>query len=312
MKKIFLLFKVFLYTACIPVSAQLGKQDFSLPILLDYYLEAPGKTVLIFNEPVTIEGEILSSCDSTCVYGYSRSERIELEYTSDNRNDEVFRLCVCDNAKNSYELFLPVPYWPENQAELIINEVVSKGSSKKPDFIELKVLEEGTLQACLIKGGCRNHFSFSISLPALDVKKKEFVIIDFDKTSAGKPAIKETFGWRIFPQTEEAISGNNGIITLYKNEKSKIPADCLLYSNRQDKDTENKNGWTSTIYPAICELESFGIWPYSGEFLTPSDAVDSSSATATRSFNRKKMTPEKTSWYICKSSNRSPGKENDP
>ena len=167
-----------------------------------------------------------------------------------------------------------------NPASVVINEFTTKGTEKQPDRVELMVTRSGNLGGFVVTDG-----NDRCILPDRMAWKGEYLVVQFQK------------GEQTLELRSEALLGlasNNGVLYVLSNPASDGTfLDAVAYSSR----TATFDGWgNETVRQQVQRLSESKSWLPEGS----DQAVDSTYATATRSFNRiaGPDTDGKNDWYI--------------
>jgi hypothetical protein len=149
-------------------------------------------------------------------------------------------------------------------------------------------------------------------LPAVEVEEGDFILIhvksegipeEIDETglidqSGGLLASADARDF--WMPGSPGLPGNNGAVTVFSRRGGPV-LDAVLWSDRTDNPDEELLGWTSEGYIFASDLASDGAWlPSESRISFPSEAVDVSLSTATRSLCRASNpadTGEKTDWH---------------
>ncbi len=210
----------------------------------------------------------------------------------------TLRAGVQDAKGNMLEFLFEFYGWNPRVPSLLINELNPRGSGKNPDCVEILVLSDGNLGGILMTVGTEEHASGKIILPAVEVLKDDFLLLH--AKSQGLPeeidelgSVSESGGLLASDTARDfwipdspGLPGNNGAVSLYQRNGGLL-MDAVLWSDRVFDDQDDKLGWTSAGYQMASDLAASDGWESSEtEIPSPSDAVDVSFSTATRSLCR--------------------------
>ncbi|WP_321992743.1 hypothetical protein [Marispirochaeta aestuarii] len=207
-------------------------------------------------------------------------------------------LRVKDRAGNSQQLLVRCYGHNPRVPGMLINEFTTRGSSTHPDMIELLVLEEGNLAGACLYEGTSEDWEQRIVFPACEVQSGEFLLVHFKPQglpeeqnetedtglSGGLDASPDARDFWV--DQGSGLSGNNGVISLYRDPFGEI-MDAVLYSNRTSASDEDYRGFGSAkVLLRADHISDLGAWTGESLPLCPEDAVNPEESTATRSLCR--------------------------
>jgi hypothetical protein len=221
---------------------------------------------------------------------------------------------VSDSSGNLSSFVLP--YWGFNAdpAGLVINELLTEGSSTRPDAMELFVHEGGNLAGLTLFIGSPGLHDLRYVFPACSVDKGEFIILHLkpqglpeevdeldDVTLSGgldSSAVARDFWVRGEPG---ALSGKNGVVTLSVSPTGGM-MDAVAYSERtSESDTKYDGFGTAVFRDRVAEIAASGAWAIQGVKPAPEDCARSTGTTSTRTICRSSQSADSNSgpdWHI--------------
>ena len=283
--------------------------------------------LLEFNEPVaeaTLEA-LIPPVDGTVLKIDGAVVRVSTALPQEPGREYALDLVVKDARGNSQQLLVRCYGHNPRIPAMLINEFTPQGGGTHPDMVELLVLEEGNLAgACLYEGVCDNYAQRML-FPSCEVTEGEYIVVHFkpegiesetDETEAtdlsgGLDATPE--GRDFWVPGGSGLSGNNGVLALYRDPFTEI-LDAVIYSNRTSDSDDTYRGFGSAAMLAkVDALAAAGVWTGGGLPLRPEDAVDPEDSTATRSICRASDAGDsdtKEDWHIVPTSSLSFGSVN--
>jgi len=257
----------------------------------------------VINPPIVIDS--INVENEQLTVGFGADQEIGRQYT--------LRMSVADESGNSLSFLYNFSGWNPRIPGILLNELNPRGTGNTPDCIELFVTQAGNLGGLVLLIGTKNKYKESFLFPAVEVSQGEYILVhakaegisaEIDETSemdasGGKLASDNArdFWMRGSP----GLPGNNGAVTLYARKGGSI-IDAILWTNREDNDEDRKLGWTHDSFIFASDLAEAKAWTSaSGGIPLPSEAVNASFSTATRSICRASA-PEDTNsandWHI--------------
>ncbi|RKX98441.1 MAG: hypothetical protein DRZ90_02825 [Spirochaetes bacterium] len=293
-----------LLSSCAP-GMDVGGPPFSVDLLppeLQMAVTPDGRSIrFVFDEEVnptpaeiTVQPELpvasVTAEENSLTVAFAADQLIGKAYTA--------RVTIGDNSGNTLSFLYSFSGWNPRVPEILINELNPRGSGNNPDCIELFTVTGGNLGGLCLKIGTSTRYSSEIIFPAIEIPDGEYILIHAkaegipeeideleDLSESGGLLASDTARDFWIPGAP-GLPGNNGAVTLY-NRKGGEVIDAVLWSNRADDSNDEKLGWTSEGYIFASELGMLNAWdaeiagvPY------PSEAIDVSHSTATRSLCR--------------------------
>jgi hypothetical protein len=337
-------------------SSNLG--DLRPPSLVSQTIDDDGHVRLVFDEAVSLDDGSLrfdtgpdgqgqlstgpaATIDRATDEGEAHPASAELELAVrghlDPGREYAVELRVQDPAGNSLTLVLP--FWGPNPRPpaLIINEVLSKSSTRNRDTVEILVTKGGNLGGASLFLGLPMDFDACYTFPAIEVKAGDYLLLhckpegipgEIDETACpGDPAqlaailarasglnaspLARDFWWRDAP----GLPDDCGIVTLANTPLGKVK-DALFYSNKTTvAGKEYRSFGTKKMLDRAEELQRSGMWRSAGTAIMVEDAASSAGLTATRTLCRDPAggdTDQARDWHIVPSGKTSLGAANLP
>lgn len=236
----------------------------------------------------------------------------------------VMEMEAGDTAGNTLGFIFEFTGWNPDVPTVLVNELNPRGSGNTPDCIELLAAEDGNLGGMRLLVGTPNEYSGELVFPSLEVAEGDFILVHpksegiveetdelTSKDESGGLLATDT-AWDFWIPGSPGLPGNNGAVTLY-NRKGGELVDAILWSDRTWDPEDDRLGWTSDGYAFALDLAADNAWDSEGSIPTPSEAVDVSRSTATRSLCRGSQ-PEDTDsaadWHTVPTSGRTFGESN--
>lgn len=210
----------------------------------------------------------------------------------------VLRMAARDSVGNTLGFVYEFSGWNPSIPEILINELNPRGSGNTPDCIEIIAVSSGNLGGLWLTVGTEGDYSESFIFPALEIVAGDYLLMH--TRSEGLPEeIDETDSIDIsggllasanardfWLPGSPGLPGNNGAVTIYNRKGGEI-IDAVIWSDRITEPDDEKLGWTNAGFAFAEDLGVAGGWlSTAGDTPGPSDAVDVSSSTATRSLCR--------------------------
>ena len=198
----------------------------------------------------------------------------------------------------------------DGELDLFINEIKTEYNKPKVEFVELKILESGSLGALrLFTGGDGEEPVFEF--PPVEVKKGTYVVIHGRSIEGGLK--DETGGSTTESRGAEAGPGRDFWIPGAVKNVHKTGAVYLMDQDGRIVDGVALDGgtaWKPSLTAAVNEMVRQGAWSGPG----PGAAVKTAAATATRTVCRAPGadTNSAADWYVTVTSGATPGAANNP
>lgn len=181
---------------------------------------------------------------------------------------------VCDDAGNSCSFEASFSGYNDHPASLLINEFTPRGSRTRPDRVELLVTESGNTAGLVLYDGIEQEYRQRFVFPDMEVSAGSLLVV------CCGPSDED---YELSTETCSGLSGNNGVITIYRSIGSQI-MDAVVYSDRfSDSDSRYMGFGSRYLLEAVTYLIDSGHWKGS---LRPEEAARSDDSTSTRSICR--------------------------
>ena len=243
------------------------------PTLVSVRSESGAIIRLEFDEPVKVYAKSFSPfsarADGRFVY-------VTLSRTLLPGKSSVVEGRVKDYSGNTTGLAVSVWGFNPRLPEIIINEFTTKGTAKSPDRTELRVLSDGNLEGLTLYCGIPGDCDAFVMLGDLEVERDDMVVIWWTE-SLPSDAPERLFGvFNVCAGTSADPSSNNGTLVLCDNPSlGAVVLDAVIYSNFSQ--SHEGFGTKTALQRARWVIDS-NAWK--------GDAIDCTSATATRSVSR--------------------------
>lgn len=210
--------------------------------------------------------------------------------------------------------------------DMILNEVIMRGSGNNPDCLEFLVRSGGNLGGTAWYLGTSAVHDAAYIFPAVEVAAGDYIILHV--RPEGLPEEQDELGADLalsggkqsHPQARDlwlpeavGLPSNNGVLTLYSSPDGEL-LDALLYSNRSSaSDTAYRGFGTTKMLGWVDSLAEQGGWIGEYELLRPEDAVSPEGSTGTRSVNRRYppvVTRSRSDWHIVPTLGATMGSQN--
>ncbi len=301
--------------------------DFSPPRLLDMEASGGPEIILSFDEPICIEETLVILDNGAEAVLEVKEENLLVIKPSEDLPPGIARtvnLTIEDMKGNSNRFLVRFWGWNSQVPGTLINELNPQGSGNNPDTLELYFRSDGNTAGLTLYYGTRSYNSCCFILPEILVKKGEYLLIHCrpeglseeitettDKTVSGGKLSADT-AWDVWLPRDSGLSGSNGVLTLYDSPTGNI-LDCIIYSDREPDPSDDKLGWTSATFDAVCDAYQRGYWNFSTPDVSPGEAVRSEETTGTRSLCRNSSSDDTDTcadWHTVPTGGKSFGEEN--
>ena len=211
------------------------------------------------------------------------------------------------------------PIYSASDKTVTVNGEKIKTKVYKSEFIELKSLSDGNLCGVEIVSG-NDGEDRKITLPALEVKKDEIIIVHLRTHAEEKGAVSELesdftlstgyyssdFARDIWIENEKKILDTDQDVVVLRDSQTQTLLDAVLYSNSKKAFTDWK---TTFMKDLLNQILSQNLWESDSESgeLSVSSAFDSIGLTATKSILRIGVKNCSESFQISKSNGETPG-----
>jgi len=230
-------------------------------------------------------------------------------------------LSVEDEHENTINVCAQLRIKNNRMPAVVINEVRTKYTKPKVEFIEFKIKTPGNLGAMRVfmAGGSQKPTIYEFS--PVEVGEGEYVVLHLRKTEEGCKDecggdLSESTGTDSSPNARDfwvpgtaKLINNTGVI--YVLDQDDHVLDALMFSEKQDVK------WTKDYLAEAAEfLYNSGAWKTTGgKVCGPADALSSVGTTATGTLCRNENAEDTNTaadWYITVTSGATPGNSNNP
>jgi len=290
--------------------------DVHPPVLLGVQAAASREVRIQFDETARVrDGEITVDPPRALVSGTTEETTVVLTFNEDLEPGTLFWIdgAVADQQGNITSFLVNVYGRNERPPSLVVNEFVCEGSTTHPDVVELRVLSAGNLAGLSLLDGSPGTYDDAIVLPALEVAVDDYILVHFkpqnivtevnetvSKTQSGGLDSSES-AWDFWVEGGDGIPNTTGAITISEFPGGPI-LDAVLYSTKTyDPESENRGYGLASQLAQAEELVTLGAWVVEGGFVVPSDGVNPTDSTATRSICRSSDsvdTNHRDDWHI--------------
>ncbi len=286
-----------------PVAAVFAAADLRPPAVASWGPAGGAEVVIVFDEEVEAAGAGFASTPgpgiaATRVGEDGRSVIVMLDGPLLPGAAYAVSGVVSDAAGNLSSFVLP--YWGFNPdpPRLVINELITEGTSTHPDALELFVIEGGNCAGLAFFVGSPEDFDVRYLFPALLAEAGDYIILHLkpqeleaeidegdDKVASG--GIDSNPGaWDLWYRGGDgALSGKNSALSLCASPRGAV-LDAVLYSERTVESDTNYGGFgTAVLRDRVAALVAAGAWSGSDP-PRPEDCARSAGTTSTRSICR--------------------------
>lgn len=283
--------------------------DYQPPILVDWNVVSSNQIELLFDEAV----EGVKAVDG--VDSISEGEKLILSFEESMKPGHLYKLPLSlqDKYRNRLELILSYYGYNPHVAQLVLSEVRLQGTKNRPAMVEMKVLKAGSLAGITFYKGSPVNYDFFYVFPDVSVEQGDWILLHLapegipqeinevknKKQSGGKEALDTA--WDFWLKKKEGLSSSFGLLTVSSSFKGEVQ-DLLLYSKPVPSKKEGYGGFGSLSSQLRAEWAvKVGQWSVSEEPISPTDCVDPSFSTATRTLCRNRRCEDSNSvsdWYV--------------
>lgn len=222
----------------------------------------------------TLDGEMMKVKKETS-FTYILTSPSLLSLSGDN---ELYIIAE-DEDGNTSAFLLEVGGVNADIPELVINEFSARGSDTQPERIELEMRSDGNLEGVYLADGIGGNENWGFSLPDLDVKIGDYIVIHWNKQPSEK-SYSNTSGtttYNLYADSPTGLGDNNGVFVVKETKGGdSLVLDALVYS---DFNATTYSGFgNAKVENSVQILKSSYDW--FGE------AVDCDKCTTTRTLNR--------------------------
>ncbi len=320
-----------LLSACVPqvVSEVLAPRDLTPPSVRAWDSIGAGEFVVDFDEDVEASpADFASDPDLGVLEARTEGSRVRISASGALSAGEALSLegTVRDASGNSTSFVLP--FWGHNPSlpGILLNEVLTQGSTTHPDVLELAVLESGNLAGLTFRVGCAGKPVLRYVFPPCQVAAGEYVVLHLKPQ--GIPEERDetadaaaSGGLDAYPYSRDfwyrggdgALPGENGVLTLYRSPTGSL-RDALLYSARTSgSDTKYGGFGSQSLLDQARSIVAEGGWVIPGSEVRPEDAARSEGTTSTRTICRSSASADSdtaSDWHVVPTKGSTIGRQN--
>ena len=299
--------------------------ELSLPEYEGASMRSESQAAFSFSQPVEATSVLVVSSTESGLEAAASAE--EGEYSSEvlvNLSSPpsageafVVAMTVATAQGNTLSLSETLTGYNSNVPSLRINEVRITYSKPKSEFIEFEVVSGGNLSGVVIETyGYKStkERNTTYTFPAAEVEAGDLVVLHYRLLPDDADFTDET-GTDLTLSTGDGATDTGRDLWFDAGGKPFSDAGVFLLRERSAGElmdalvfAKGEASCISSMQSAAAEAVSAGVWLGSGDF----PAFDATGSTATRTICREPnadvASPE--SWYICATSNATPGEEN--
>ncbi|MFW5802233.1 MAG: hypothetical protein ACOCVC_09385 [Spirochaeta sp.] len=287
------------------------------PIITSIQISGPETVEITCDTPIRSAGlriepqiEISDSriSGSTALFTLDRPTQIGMQYA-------LFAVLEGENGHTAQVMRWGFGYNPR-PVDMIMNEVIVRGSGNNPDAIEILIREGGNLGGSVWYLGTDQQHDAAYLFPPIEVNTGDYLILhvrpehlteEIDETgdeldlSGGK--LSHPLARDLWLPEEAGLPSNNGVLTLYRSPHGEL-LDAILYSNRTHESDQTYGGFgTAKMQNWVNQAVEAGGWNNDSEdgIPLPEECVSPEGSTGTRSLNRgypPAVTRTRHDWHI--------------
>jgi len=292
--------------SCVPdiVPAVFEPADLKPAAVLSWGPSGPGSLRVVFDEAVALDPSLFASSPGPAVSAVLPSAEdgvvvVELDGPQDAGAAYALSGLVVDGAGNATSFVLP--YWGHNPdpAGMLVNELLTEGSSTHPDAVEFVVTESGDLAGLAFFAGTPYDHDLRYVFPPCHVEADRYVVLhlkpqglpeELDETadpaaSGGIDANPAAYDFW-YREGGGSLPGKNGVVGLCLTPGGGW-LDAVPYSDRSvDSDTRYGGFGTAALQRRVGLVVESGLWMVPGDAPRPEDCARSTGVTGTRTLCR--------------------------
>ena len=324
-----LLFKVLIFMACSSEAAIHGvlSRKTTMPVFLECKALSSTEIAFRFSQPVKMLSLHLEP--SSDIHSYREGEELLITLTRPLKEGEkiIADVLVEDEDRNTLNVLVPFRARNDRVPKLIMNELRTTYSNPRVEFVEFISKSSGNLGALRLFIASHSITRPAYEFPPMEIKEGEYIVLHL--RTRDDAAVDET-------GDDLNLSGGNEAgptardLWVPGSTKMLRDDDVVYLVDQDDKIIDavllSRSGgfeWSRPTLAAAAEfVASQGAWfPTGGEspapgtyVLNPSDAVNTTGTTATRSINRNESLERggrAEAWYITVNSGATPGLPNN-
>ena len=300
--------------------------DWTAPILTGVVARSTAVVALEFDKTVTLKRAFITPERQVVSSEWDDDElRLYMDAPLKPGSEYWIDAIVEDASGNMSSIVVSVYGLNEELPRILINEFVCKGSSTRPDWVELRVLEAGNLGGMTLYEGSPGTWDSRFVFPDVSVETDDYIIVHF-KPEGIPDEINETTrrdesggrdshpeAWDFWVEGGDGIANSTGALSLTTYPGGPI-VDAVLYSTRRyDPDSPLRGFGLASQLRMFEEIVEAGAWKIAGTTVIPEDGINPDKSTATRSINRgsdARDTDTALDWHIGPTRSASPGYAN--
>jgi hypothetical protein len=300
------------------------------PVFISYRAESGTEIKFQFSTPVKIIQAFLNTDDGIEPFTGEYSSTISLRFTSDHSGGKAITadLLVEDADGNSLNVLVPFKTRNNRMPKLLINEIRFENASKdRAEFIELHTQTDGNLGAMRLFVASTSLDEPIYEFPSVEVAAGEYITLHLRALDVDNAVDELGDKLDLASAGKNASDSNDAARDLWTPVSTKYlhKADVIYLLDQDDMIldglavTEDSTMWDKNkdLSKAAELLAKQGAWlDVNGTAVkTPgaADAVNSKGTTVTRTLCRDETKVDSNmlaDWYICATSNASPGAKN--
>ena len=274
-----------------------------------------------FSQPVKITSLNFDPVLAIASIEDGRTVRVTLEENTAPGALLTADLLAEDGHRNTINVLVPLRARNNRMPTLVINEIRTENTKPKAEFIEFKMKTAGNLGAMrvFILGNTNATKQTIYEFMPVEVKENEYVVlhlrnVEEDCRDELGNSLSESGGTDSSSTARDFwLPGNTKFIhktsVIYVLDQDNRVLDAVMISEKSDA------LWEKDYLAEAAEfLFSQGAWkPEDGKICRPSDAVNSTGTTNTRTICRDEIVKDTNTaadWYITATSNATPGRKN--
>lgn len=300
--------------------------DLSFPECTGASMLSETEAVFTFSQPVSVANVFVAASSSggftaeaSCEAGELSSDiLVNLSSPPAAGEEFVLAMTVATAEGNTLSLSETLTGYNSRVPSMRISEARIAYSKPRSEFIEFEVVSGGNLGGVIIETygyTSKKEKNTVYTFPSAEVKAGDFVVLHYRLLPEGADFTDET-GSNLAISTGDS-SSDSGRDLWYDAGGKPFSDSCVFLLRERDGGalmdalvfySKGEASYLSSMESAAAEAVAAGVWAGSGAF----PAFDATGSTATRTICREPSatvaSPE--SWYICATSNATPGKEN--
>lgn len=321
-----------MFPGCVPepLAPLFEPGDMRPPAIVSWGAEDERRVVVVFDEPLSEALPVFGASPgpevaSVVVADDGLSVQVDLDGSQEPGASYALTGAVADGSGNRCDFLLP--YWGYNPDPplLVINELLTEGSSTHPDAVELYVADGGQCAGLTFFVGVPSDWDVRYVFAPLRVEQGDYIVLhlkpegleaEIDESvertaSGGRDA--SAGAWDLWYRGGDgALSGKNGALSVCLTPNGPI-LDAVPYSERTvGSDTRYGGFGTASLRDRVSAIVAAGAWTASDPPV-PEDCARSVGTTSTRTICRSSGSVDTDSaadWHIVPTSGSTLGRAN--